>query len=392
LTGRPRHWFASAVALALMVAAGAALPARAEDPFEIHAIISLTGTAAFLGRDSARALTIIESTTNRSGGVGGRPIKFVVHDDQSNPQIAVELMNVVVSGGAKIVLGSSVAAVCNAMGALAKDGPVVYCFSPGIHPAPGSFVFSSGIATADLLEASALYFRRLGWKKVGVITSSDATGQDADDAIQAAIARSGGNLTIVAYEHFNRNDISVSAQMAKLRASGAQIVIAWATGTPLGTLLRGANEAGLDVPVLTSAGNLSYDQMHAYAAFLPRMLLFPATPPFAPDQVPNGPAKAPVNAFVNALKAVGARPEDGSVLTWDATLTAIEALRKLGTAASAAQIRDFIANTRGFAGIYGSHDYRAIPQRGVGINSVIMVRWNEAKGTWEGVSGFGGRS
>jgi hypothetical protein len=40
--------------------------------------------------------------------------------------------------------------------------------------------------------------------------------------------------------------------------------------------------------------------------------------------------------------------------------------------------------------VFGPYDFRTVPQRGIGVNSVIMVRWSPDKGTWTGVSKAGG--
>jgi branched-chain amino acid transport system substrate-binding protein len=223
---------------------------------------------------------------------------------------------------------------------------------------------------------------------VAFITSTDATGQDADQNIETVFGDANGPLAVVAHEHFNASDLSLSAQMAKIKASGANVLVAWTTGTPFGTVLRNAAEAGLGIPVLTTAGNLSDAEMHAFAAFLPKELYFPATPAFAPDQVPPGALKRSLESYFAALKAAGAKPENATSLAWDGTLLIVEALRKLGTNAGAAQIRDYIAGLRGGIGIYGPHDFVAIPQRGLGIGSVVMVRWDAAKG-WVAASGLG---
>ncbi len=52
--------------------------------------------------------------------------------------------------------------MCNAMAPLMRRGPVLYCFSPGIYPAPGSFMFSSSNATKDLMAAQVRFFRLKG--------------------------------------------------------------------------------------------------------------------------------------------------------------------------------------------------------------------------------------
>jgi branched-chain amino acid transport system substrate-binding protein len=195
-------------------------------------------------------------------------------------------------------------------------------------------------------------------------------------------------MTVVAHEHFNPSDLSVSAQMAKIKASGAQVLVAWTTGTPFGTVLRNASEAGLGLPILTTAANLSDAEMHAYAAFAPKELYFPGTPAFAPEAVPPGPTKRALESYFNALKAAGDKPENAISLAWDGTLLVLDALRKIGLSATAAQIREHIASVQGSVGIYGPHDFIAIPQRGLGIGSVVMIRWDPARG-WVAASGLG---
>jgi len=377
-------------ALGALVAA-VPLAGVAAEPYEIQAILPLTGSGSFLGKEEAAGLNVIESQVNKAGGIGGRPIKFVVQDSQSSASVAVQLTNGVLAKKVPVIIGSSLVAECSAMEPLAKDGPVIYCFSPGVHPSAGSYMFSSGISTVDLLAASARFFRLKGWKKVAIITSTDATGQDAENTINAAFgAAENASEQIVLREHFNPTDISVAAQMAHVRASGAQALIAWTSGAPLGTLLRGAVEDGIDLPILTSSSNLTYAQMSAYTSFMPKDVYFPGSPGFAPNELPAGPLKQTVARATAAFTAAGLKPDEGHFLAWDATLLVIDALKKYGPGATAAQIRDYIDSTRGWYGVFGEHDYRAVPQRGVGIGSVIMLRWDAGKGTWVGTSKPGG--
>src|SRR5271170_2085397 len=84
------------VALAIAVAALTAFPgsgvaAADEAPYQINAIVSLTGAIAFAGQAQAKTLSILEGVVNRQGGIRGRPVKIVFSDDQSNPLVAVQL-------------------------------------------------------------------------------------------------------------------------------------------------------------------------------------------------------------------------------------------------------------------------------------------------------------
>jgi branched-chain amino acid transport system substrate-binding protein len=378
----------SSVALAALIAI-VPFSVQAAEPFEINAILSLTGSAAFLGKAQEISLGIIEQQTNKSGGIEGRPIKFVIFDDQSNPQVGVQLMNGVIAKQASAVIGASIVAICNAMVPLAANGPLVYCLSPALHPPDGSFAFSSEPSTTDLFITSGTYFRKRGLRKIALITSSDATGQDAERGIDATFNAQSG-IQVVDREHFNVTDISVAAQMTHIKASGAQAIIAWSTGTPIATILRGIRDAGIDLPVEVSNGNLTYAQMHAYADFMPKELLFAAMPAIAPDELPNGPVKRKAMDYINAFKPIGMRPDTGNLAAWDPAILVVEAYKKVGLNATASQLKDYIAGQRRWVGIDGQYDFRAIPQRGVGASSVIMVRWDAAKDAWIGVSKFGG--
>jgi len=73
----------AAVALAALIAAPRPSPAQTE-PYEINAILPLTGSGAFLGAGFIQALRLVEKQTNATGGIHGRPMKLVIADDQSS--------------------------------------------------------------------------------------------------------------------------------------------------------------------------------------------------------------------------------------------------------------------------------------------------------------------
>jgi branched-chain amino acid transport system substrate-binding protein len=381
------------IASILIVVALVALPwfGAAADPYEINVILPVTGSGAFIAHADMNALFVIERMVNKSGGIQGRPIKFVVQDDQSNPALAVQLLNGVIAKHVPIVLGSTLAATCNAMAPLLKNGPVEYCFSPGIHPPEGSYVYSAGVGVVDLISAVARYCRERGWRKIAIITSTDATGQDADQAVDQVFGTpENRTLSIVDREHFNTTDVSVTGQIVHIKNAAPDVLIAWSTGTPFATVLRGVRDGGLDVPIVSTNGNMSYAQMRQYTNILPKELLFPGLPSFSPDQLPRGPLKGAVTRFLDAFRPFGILPENGENQVWDATLILIDALKRYGFNASPAQIRDYINGLHGWTGIYGRFDYHAIPQRGVGIDAVIIQRWDPSKGVWIGVSKPGG--
>ena len=364
-------------AIALSVA-----PVRAADPFEIDAIVPVTGVAAFAGKEQAQTITALEDYVNRTGGINGRPVKFVIHDNESSPQVAVQLVSAAIARHASSILGPAFTGDCGATIALVKNGPVAYCLSPGIHPPPGSYMFSSGASTVDLIKVMIRYLRERGLKRIALITSTDASGQDGERSIDETLAEPANHdLSIVAREHFATSDISVAAQVARITGANPQALIVWSTGSGFGTVLRNWHESGSDIPVLTTPGNQTYEQMNAYASFLPRELLIVSAPFAAPDQITDRAMKSSVQALYDSLARLKVRPGFPAQTPWDPGVLLVSAYRKLGTDATAEQIRQYLANLKGWVGEGGRYDFTAVPQRGVDGSSTVMVRWDPSRKT-----------
>jgi branched-chain amino acid transport system substrate-binding protein len=384
--------FVRPVALVLAVALAAGpVAGSAADPVTIPAILPLSGPGAFVGREEARVLQALEDYVNRAGGIRGRPIKFAVSDDQGSPQIAVQMVNDLIAKNVPAFLGPGSAGECGAVTALLKAGPVSYCLSPGIHPEAGSYMLSIGASTVDLIAVMVRYMRDRGIKRVAVITSTNASGQDGERSIDAALAdASNKGMSIVAREHFADADLSVAAQITRIGAVAPQAVIAWASGTPFGTVLRNAHEAGLDVPIFTTPANQNFDQLTAYADFVPRELLFPTGPFAAPDQITDRTMRASVRALNEGVARLKGHPSYPGQGVWDPGQILVAAFRTLGTNATAAQVREYIANLKGWIGENGRYDFAAVPQRGLDGSSSVIVRWDAAHGTWNAASKLGG--
>src|ERR1700689_83470 len=380
-----------ALAGALFYAALAVFPvssALADDEYDIQVLLPLTGPAAFLGKGEQQALQFAEKTVNDAGGIQGRPVKFIFHDDQTNPQVAVQLATDILASKPAVILGSSLVAVCRAMAPLMADGPVMYCFSPGIHPDEGSYVFTASVSTLDLADTAIRYFRIKGWKKFALMFSTDATGQDAEKGIDALLQKpENKDIQVVEREHFNTTDVSVSAQIERIKASKPQALIAWSTGAPIATIFRAIRQATLDVPVATTDGNMTYAQMTQYKDFLPRQLYIPAAQWVVRDPTLLSPAVAAKSQmFYKAFEDNGAQPDIASELGWEPGMLVIETLKKLGAGAGAAQLRAAFAQTKGYAGGNGVYDFTATPQRGLDVTDAVVTRWAPAKNIWEIVS------
>lgn len=385
-----RSLFAGVLAL-LVVLLSASSATLAADPVDIYAMLPLTGPAAFSGKGNQNALTALEAMVNAQGGISGRPVRFQFLDDQSSAPVSVELTNQLIAKNVQWMLGPGVVASCRATEPLLKNGPLQYCQSPAVHPAKDSYLFSASVSSQDLIVALVRYARNRGWKRIAFITPTDASGQDGDSALDQALALpENKDMVLVRREHFNNNDVSVSAQMTNIKAANPQVVFLWAPNAPFGTLLHGVSDAGLDVPMMTTDGNMTYGQIRQYASIMPKEIYFPGLTYMLTGAAPPGKAGAPQRAFHDAMRSLNYPVDLQSGFLWDAGLILVDALRSLGPNATSAQVHAYIENLHDFTGIAGPYDFRGGNQRGLTSENLVVMRWDAGKSDWVAVSRAGG--
>jgi branched-chain amino acid transport system substrate-binding protein len=386
---RYRSLVASAVMLSafiLPVVLGAQTPA----PINVPAILSLTGYGAFPSRGDQQSMILIEKLVNKTGGIGPehRPIHFDITDDGSNPQTAVQLQNGILASKVPVMLGPGLTQQCNAVAPLVRDnGPAQYCMSPAVHPAANGFIWSTSVSLEDDIVVAVRYLRLRGLTRMAILSSTDATGQESDHDYDVAKALpENKSVQFVAREHFNLTDVSVAAQMTRIKAANPQVLLTSTVGPAFGTELHGVTDAGLDIPVMCSNGDMVTAQIGSYKAFAPKELFFPGVLASVQDAVGPGPVKEAQKAYFAAFKAAGIKPEFTNTLGWDPTMIVVDAIRRLGPNAPAQKYREYINTLHGYAGINGIYDFRDGSQHGIGQNAVIMMKWDAASSEFKQVS------
>jgi branched-chain amino acid transport system substrate-binding protein len=374
---------------------GGGSPSGSGSTYTIRAIVSQTGSSSFLGSEEAAALNALAKHVNATGGIDGDQLAFSISDNQSTASTSVSLASPLVSQVPVLLVGSITATDKPVDDLATSNGPVIYDLSPGDHPTPGSYVYSASNSTTNQTQAFINFAKAKGWTKVAVINSTDSSGQDGWTNIQKAVGNSGGAVTVTDHESFDPTAVTVTTQLAKIKASNPQAILIWTTGTPLGTVLSGMQQLGMEsLPAMTTNGNASTSQLGQMSANLPAQLYFPGAPFMAGVQNLTGATKTQVQAFDAAMSAAGNKvPDEGNALAWDPALILVSALKKLGLGATASQIHQYIDSLSDFAGINGTYNFtnKSIPDnRGLTINSVYIAEWNKAQGDWTAASGPAG--
>jgi branched-chain amino acid transport system substrate-binding protein len=278
------------------------------------------------------------------------------------------------------------------MATLVKDaGPVEWCLSPAIAAAPGGYIFSSSVGLKDLVTVQIRYFRERGLKRIAVLSSTDATGQAFDNMINVAKALPEfKDITFVAYEHFNLNDVSVAAQVSRIKAQSPQALMTFTVGPAFGTELHGISDSGLDVPVSASNGDMVAGQLTQYKAFAPKDLEFAAVLASGHMDLGDPQIKAAQAEYFDAFKAAGIKPDFPNTLAWDPALIMLDVYRKVGFTPTIAQVKAYLDNLHTFVGINGPYDFRNGDRRGLGETLTIVSRWDADKADFVSASGRAG--
>lgn len=369
---------------ALLLARAAVPAAGATAPYTIPVDLPLTGPGSFFGQSQAAMLRLYQKTINAQNGIHGAPVEFQFLDDQSSPQVALQLVTAALANKPAVVLGGGTLAACLSIAPLvAANGPVQYCLSPAMQPAAGSFSFAGYISTPNIEIATVRYFHEMGWRRIAIIATTDASGeQGVHDFTHTVEAGPERDLQLVDVERFNPSDVSVAAQAARMKAASPQVIVAFAAGAPFGTILRALSDAGIELPVDTSSANTTPPQLAQYAGFMPPILIANGSIYNARDILPRGPVKDACNELASAFAAngaAGAAPGATELLAWDAAKIAVSALRALPPGASAQQLREYIASLHGFGGVNGTYDFRIGDQHGLTDDAVVLVRWDQQK-------------
>ncbi len=170
-----------------------------------------------------------------------------------------------------------------------------------------------------------------------LISSTDATGQDTEGRwVDEYNSGKYPGLKLLDREHFAPSDLSVAAQVAKMKSFNPDVILDATVGTSTATVLRALKDAGLDnLPVMSSLGNVIHAQMDQYTTILPKEIYFVAPGFISRDITPKGPVRDAQQLFYKAFNAEGIDPDVGNSQSWDPTLVIIDALKHVGTNADA---------------------------------------------------------
>ena len=229
--------FACAIALAALPGAFAR---SAADPGITSTTILLGGTSPLTGPAAAyasvaRGARAYFDSVNARGGVSKRKLEYKILDDAYNPATTVQATR-------QLVEEDEVFAIFNSLGTehnLAIREYLNQTKVPQLFVASGATTWGRDAAKYPWTIGFQPSYQAEGWiygqyvaktlkrAKIAVLLQNDDYGKDLLGGLKRGLARSGS--TVVAAEPYEVTAPDVSSQVAKLKASGANVFAVFAT-------------------------------------------------------------------------------------------------------------------------------------------------------------------
>lgn len=240
----------------------------ADTPFSIGLIAPQTGDAAAWGIPPAKGAELAIREINRAGGVSGHPLALKVEDDRCDPKTGVSAYRKLVAEGAKVIIGAVCSNVTLAIAPMAERDGVVLISPASTNPHitnAGDNIFRDVPSDALRGRVFADYLaNKLGVHSVALLYIQNDSGIGAADSFSERFLVDGG--TIVSRESYPVGASDIRSALLKVRASGAQAIVAISFPQDTAILMKESRELRLTQPfyylteavedpsVLTAAG------------------------------------------------------------------------------------------------------------------------------------------
>jgi branched-chain amino acid transport system substrate-binding protein len=222
-------------------------------------IESLTGNYAPLGGEAKKTVDLAVSQINAAGGIGGRKIKLITLDDRTAPDQGVLHFNKLRSEKVTAILGSTFSNVGLAVEPLAERNKIPYIsLSPAdeqVKPVR-KYTFVVPAISSMYAEAMLQYFQAHAITKIAVAYDTKSAYSKAGFAGMQRLAPQYG-VQLVRTEPYETTTTDFSPIFTHVRGSGAQVMMAWASGAPGVILAKQYPSSGLKLPIYFTASQAS---------------------------------------------------------------------------------------------------------------------------------------
>ena len=378
----------------------------AAEPIKIGFVASITGGASFLGEPEKNTAIMLQDWINKAGGINGRPLEIIIEDSKSAPDVAVLATKKLIEKDQVVaIVGSSTTGESLAMANICEKPPVgpipmisMAAASQIVTPADEykrivespraafevpkvqrHWIFKTPQTDTLAVEAIYAFMKKKGISKVGLITVSDGFGSSGRAELKRLAPKYGINP--VSDEVYGPKDSDMTAQLTRIKASGAQAVINWSVGPTQVVVTKNWKALAMGIPLYQSHG-FGSKQNIVLAGGAAEGVICPLGRLVVWDKLPkNHPQYAVLSKYAQEYeKRFKAEVSTFGGHGYDAISMVADALKKVG--ADKTKIRDYLeTQIKNWPGTGGVFNMSPADHTGLDHNAFEMIV--VAKGDWE---------
>ncbi len=359
-------------------------PLYGAEPIKIGAQYMITGYGYITGEPYRRVTVMIQEELDKSGfNIGGRPVNFIIDDDESDPTktfVAIKRQVEVDKVTALIGLGSSAGAMSSMKFILQSEIPAIGFVGASVVVSPArerKWVFKTPYGSDIGAEKVFEYMKKKGMTKAGIIVQAGGFGSEGREELVKLAPKFG--IEIKADERYAPKDSDMTAQLTKIKGSGAEAVICWTVGPQASIVAKNHKQLGMTIPLIQSHGvaDPEYIKLAGVAA---NDNLVVSGRVLVVDQLPANDPKRPILKELTAKYEARWGKDSMSVhapYAYDGIMMLLEALKKVGP--DKAKIRDFIENLKNFNGATGNFNFSPEDHNGLKKEDEVMLKVKDGK-------------
>jgi len=345
------------------------------EPIRIGAFLSMTGPAAFLGDPEHKTLQMLVDKLNADGGVLGRKLQLVAYDDAGDAEKARTFARrLIEQDKVDAIVGGSTTGTTMAAVPLAEESQTPFVSLAGavviVEPVK-KWVFKT--PHTDRMACEKIFVDLKARKLARLALISGAGGFDKSMRAECLKVAAKHGIEVVADETYAATDTDMTAQLTKIRASGAQAVLNAGFGQGPAIVTRNYRQVGLALPLYQSHGVASkeYVKLSGPAAEGVRL---PAAALLVPELLAPEDAQKPVVTnykrdyearFKSDVSTFGGHAFDGLTLI-------VRAMQRAGSI-DKAKVRDALEATRGYVGTAGVVNMSPADHMGLDLSAFLLL-------------------
>ena len=331
------------VVAALIATAQAQEPGVTNDSIRIGSCAALDGPARQLGLETVLGATAYLNYVNDQGGIYGRKLHLLSHDDSYDPEKTAACFNQLKKDDvftAAFFVGTPTAVKYMPM-AEANKIPIVGLFTGApvlVQPAK-HFIISVRASYNDETREQVDNLWKAGVHKIGVLYQDDAFGTVVLEGVQSALSKH--NAAPMGLGKFVRNTLDVDKGIQDVRAAGPEAVVIVGPYAPAAQIVKRAHALGWKPVFLTVSFVGTEAFINAAGRDAEGTIITQVVPPYDRTDLPTvnlyrqtlskymssaQPSFVSLEGFVDAMVVVDGIKKAGGNLNRETFIKAIESM------------------------------------------------------------------